>query len=51
MLHYPKTKSINQTISDIIEQKNVYFENKKKKKIMNYEQIISSDSRSNSVCP
>jgi hypothetical protein len=39
MLHYPKTKSINQTISDIIEQKNVYFENKRKrKKIMNYEQ-------------
>jgi hypothetical protein len=39
MLHYPKTKSINQTISDIIEQKNVYFEKKKKrKKIMNYEQ-------------
>jgi hypothetical protein len=31
MLHYPKTKSINQTISDIIEQKNVYFEKGKKK--------------------
>jgi hypothetical protein len=36
MLHYPKTKSINQTISDIIEQK-MYILRKEKKKKKDYE--------------
>ena len=31
MLHYPKTKSINQTISRILFSKNVYLRKKKKK--------------------